>query len=160
MRATELLRTDHAAVKRLFTELHQAPRGDAERRQKLLDTIADELEIHTKIEEELFYPALRKVSGSVDEAETEHREVSSLIGDVEGRDPASDEFVVKLRELQRKVEHHVAEEEGGMFADAERLGAAELDRLGREMAERKQTLKTSAVQRGVRAVKLAAKKAI
>jgi len=160
MRATEMLHRDHQAVQELFRRLEQMPRTDTEARQGLLDEIADELEVHTKIEEEIFYPALRRVSARVDEAIEEHRKVSSVVGDAEGRDPASDEFVLRVRELARNVEHHVAEEEGPLFRDAEKLGVAELEKLGAQLAERKQALKSSLVQRGVRAAKLAAKKVV
>jgi hypothetical protein len=44
----------------------------------------------------------------------------------------------------------VSEEEGQMFREAERLGE--------ELEQRKQRLKTSIVQRGLRAAKLAARK--
>ena len=160
MRATDLLHRDHEQVKALFRRLEQTPRNDTDTRQDLLDQIADELEVHTKIEEEIFYPALRRVSASVDEAVEEHRKVSSVIGYAEGRDPASDDFVLRVRELTRNVEHHVAEEEGPLFRDAERLGADELERLGTQLEERKQALKSSIVQRGLRAAKLAAKKVV
>jgi hypothetical protein len=111
-------------------------------------------------EEEIFYPALRAVSALVKEAETEHEEVARLIGDVERRDPAGAEFQRMSRELQAKVEHDVAEEEGPMFRDAQRLGDAELERLGRRLEERQRELKSSTLQRGLRAAKLAAKKAM
>jgi hemerythrin superfamily protein len=160
MRATDLLHRDHQAVQELFRRLEQMPRTDIEARQDLLDRIADELEVHTKIEEEIFYPALRPVSGLVDEAIEEHRKVSSVVGDAAGRDPGSDEFVLRVRELARNVEHHVAEEEGPLFRDAEKLGGAELERLGAQLEERKRAVKSSLVQRGLRAAKLAAKKVV
>lgn len=160
MRATDYLRQAHEEVKRLFGQLQRTPVTDAKERQGLLDMIADDLEVHTKIEEEIFYPALRAVSALVKEAEAEHDEVARLIGDVDARDPAGNDFQRMSRELQAKVEHHVAEEEGSMFRDAQRLGDAELERLGRRLEERQRELKSSTLQRGLRAAKLAAKKAI
>jgi hemerythrin superfamily protein len=158
MRATDLLKHDHAEVKALFHNFEQTPATNGNRRQELMDTIAEELEVHAQIEEEIFYPAVRLVSNLVDHAQDEHNRVRSLIGDAEGRDPKSQEFAAKVAELKSAVLEHVSEEEGQMFAQAERLGADELDRLGREMAERKHTLKTSLIQRGIRGMKLAAKK--
>jgi hypothetical protein len=109
-------------------------------------------------EEEIFYPALRDVSRGVGEAREEHNQVRTLIGRVQGRDPASPEFLRGIEDLKKAVLHHVAEEEGALFADAARLGEPELDRLGRDLAERKETLRTSLLQRGKRAVKQAAQK--
>ncbi len=158
MNATEFLKEEHAAVSRLLTELIDTPVSNGERRQELLDKIADELEVHAQVEEEIFYPAVRTVSSHIAEAEKEHQEVRKCIGDAEGRDPGSAEFASKVAALKRTVLHHVSEEEGPVFLDARKLGVTELDRLGRELHERKQTLMTSLLQRGVRAAKLGAKK--
>ena len=97
MRATDLLKQDHGQVKQLFAQL-EAARPDG--RQTLLDQIGEELDIHTKIEEEIFYPAVRRVSGLVDEAKEEHDEVASCLSAVQGRDPASPEFMTGVRELK------------------------------------------------------------
>lgn len=158
MRATDLLRSDHERVRQLFMEFETLGRDQSDARQQCLDKIADELEVHTKIEEEIFYPAVRPVSNLIGEAEHEHDQVASLIGDVEGRNPASDEFTIKVRQLQAAVEHHVAEEEGPIFRDAQQLGEAKLEEIGQRLQERKENLKTSLLQRGVRAAKQAARK--
>jgi iron-sulfur cluster repair protein YtfE (RIC family) len=158
MRATELLRRDHAHVREMFAALEETAAASGEARQQLLDRIAEELEIHTKIEEEIFYPAVQKVSGRIQHAREEHERVASLLGDVEGRDPASAEFMAGVRELKTAVMRHVAEEEGPIFEEAARLGDDELTRLGERLAERKEAAKTSLLQRGVRAVKRAVRK--
>ncbi|HXG02879.1 MAG TPA: hemerythrin domain-containing protein [Candidatus Binatia bacterium] len=158
MRATHLLHQDHEAVNALFGRFAQLPQQDGAGRQQLFDQIADELEVHASLEEEIFYPALRRVSDRVEEAGREHAEVKRLIGEIEGQDPASPEFDARVMELKRLVLHHVGEEEGPLFMDAARLGPEELDRLGREMAERQEALKTSLLQRGMRAAKRAARK--
>ena len=52
-----MLKADHKKVKALFTEYHQAtPRNQKD----LAQTTFEELEIHTGLEEELIYPAIRK----------------------------------------------------------------------------------------------------
>lgn len=158
MQATELLRRDHAEVNTLFEQFGQTPPTSSARRQELMDTIAEELEVHAQVEEEIFYPALRDVSNLVDHAREEHNHVRTLIGAAEGRDPGSQEFTAKVSELKNAVLEHVREEEGQMFLDAERLGHEQLTRLGQQLAERKETLKTSLIQRGIRGMKLAAKK--
>jgi hemerythrin superfamily protein len=160
MNATQLLKQDHRTVESLFTQFEETPASAGEQRQQLMDQIAEELEVHAQIEEEVFYPAVQRVTGTVGEARSEHGKVRTLIGDAEGRDPASSEFATKVRELKAAVEHHVAEEEHQMFVDAERCGHAELERLGHELEERKRTLKESMIQRGIRGMKLAAKKIV
>jgi len=155
MRATELLRQDHEHVHALLDRLERAS-GDE--RQALLDEIADELEVHAQIEEEIFYPAVEGVSGRIEDARAGHDHARSLLGDVEGKSPESQEFVQKAQALKQSVLAHVAEEEGAIFMEAGRLGAEELERLGQRLEERKQTLKTSLLQKGVRSIKQAARK--
>ena len=157
MLVTDVLKQDHHTVSELFQQIEKTT--DARRRQELIDTIAEELEVHAKAEEEVFYAAVQAVSPMVAHAREEHMKVRKLIGDIEGRDPGSPEFAQKVRALQQAVTHHVAEEEGQMFAQAQALGESELARLGQQMEERKQTLKTSIVQRGIRGLKLAIQKA-
>jgi hemerythrin superfamily protein len=159
MRVTDLIRDDHQTVHRLFFELEQTPPANGDARQEILDRIAEELEVHAQAEEAVFYPAVRAISRRIDDAEAGHAHLRSVMGSVEGLDPSSEEFVLKARQLKQVVLNHAAEEESGIFMDAERLGAEELERLGREFAERKETLKTSVLQRGIRAIKQAAQKA-
>jgi hemerythrin superfamily protein len=158
MKAAELIKHDHETVHGLFLQLDGTPPSDGPTRQSLLDRIVEELEIHAKIEEDVFYPALRAVSRRIDDAEAAHNHVKTLIGEAEGLDPTSAEFTRKVRQLEQSVLAHVAEEEGGILLEAGRLGADEMTRLGAELEARKQHLKTSGVQRGVRAVKQAARK--
>jgi len=156
MRATELLRQDHEHVHQLFLQLEQS--AGSEERQRLLDQIADEIEVHAKVEEELFYPALAPVSRRVEDARAGHQHVRSLIGEVQGRDTGSEGFMPAVQRLKQAVLIHVAEEEGAMFLEAGRLGPGELESLGAKIADRQQALKTSLLQRGVRAIKKAAQK--
>ena len=87
MKATALLKKDHAAVKKLLTDFGRTTSRAARKRQELIDRIAKELEIHSKIEEEIFYPAVKEVPEGrslVKEAESEHKEVDSLIAEGQG----------------------------------------------------------------------------
>jgi hypothetical protein len=157
MKATEFLKHEHREVEALFGQFEGT--RDGHRRQELMDQIAEELEVHAQIEEAVFYPAMREVTAAmVDEARREHAEVRRLIGDAEGRDPASADFALSVAQLKQAVQHHVGEEEGRMFVEAERLGEPELQRLGDRLAEDKRSRKESLIQRGIRGMKLAAKK--
>jgi hemerythrin superfamily protein len=158
MRVTDLIRDDHRAVHRLFGELGQTPPANGAARQELLDRIAGELEVHAQTEEAVFYPAVRRVSRRIDDAEAGHTHMRAVVGTVRGLDPSAPEFSERLRQLEQSVLNHVMEEESGLFLDAERLGGEELERLGREFAERKEQLRSSVEQRGLQAVKQAAQK--
>jgi hemerythrin superfamily protein len=140
MRATDLLARDHRTVRDLFLEFERTPLGDASTRQELFERIVDELEVHARAEEEIFYPAVRTASRRVDDAEAGHRHLRAVIGEVEAHEPESSEFTAAVRLVKRIVLAHVMEEETGVFLDAERLGTQELERLGTAILERKEAL--------------------
>jgi hemerythrin superfamily protein len=161
MKATQLLKKDHAAVKALLAEFGRTSARAARRRQLLMDKIAKELEIHTKIEEEIFYPEvknLREGRGLVKEAESEHKKVDALVAEAQGMTMESDEVVDKVREIRDAVVHHATEEETEMFPVAEAGLRARMNELGEELATRKRELETSSVQKAKRAVKKAVRK--
>src|SRR6185503_9387872 len=99
MKATALLKKDHAAVKKLLTDFVRTTPRAVQKRQLLMDKIAKELEIHTKIEEEIFYPAVKEVPEGrslVKEAQSEHKEVDSLVAEAQGMTMESGEVVEKV----------------------------------------------------------------
>jgi hemerythrin superfamily protein len=142
--ATQLLRQDHKKVEGLFNKYEQGKNMDAKKRFAM--QAMNELEVHAQIEEEIFYPAVKKgieEGELVDEAVQEHQEAKSLIAELkklQGQgDGAAAEFESKFSNLMEAIQHHVEEEEGEMFPKVE---DSELDlaELGSEMAERKQEL--------------------
>jgi len=162
MKATTLLKTDHAAVKKLFADFSRTTARAPGRRQELIDKIAQELEIHSTIEEEVFYPAVKNVRGGqslVSEAESEHKTVDALVAEAQGMSMETDEVVQKVKELRDAVVHHATEEEGEMFPVAEKGLGEQLMELGEQMAARKRELATSRVQKAKRVLKKAVRKA-
>ena len=156
MKATQLLKKDHNAVKKLFAEFARTTPRAPRRRQQLMDKIAEELEIHSTIEEEIFYPAAEEVRGGkslVTEAESEHKQVDRIVAEAQGMAMASDEVTQKVRELRDAVLHHATEEEQEMFPIAEAGLREQLSDLGEQLAARKKELATSRLQKAKRAVK-------
>jgi hemerythrin superfamily protein len=143
MRATELLARDHRAVRDLFLQFERTPLDDGSSRQDLFDRIVEELDAHAKAEEEVFYPAVRSATRRIDDAEAGHAHLRAVIAGVREYEPASSEFTAGVRLVKRIVFAHVMEEEGGVFLDAERMGTQELERLGAQLAERKEALARS-----------------
>ncbi|HEV8641000.1 MAG TPA: hemerythrin domain-containing protein [Methylomirabilota bacterium] len=157
MTATELLKKDHSEVKKLFTQLGRTTTRAARRREGLIDKLAEELEIHAQVEEEIFYPAMKE-SGEgedlVQEALDEHGEMKRLMAELQGMDVSSDDVAAKAEELREAVVHHATEEEREMFPLArKRLGTEELSRLGEQIQSRKAELKGSPVQRAKHTIK-------
>ena len=93
MRATEFLARDHRTVRDLFLQLERTPLDDESTRQDLFERIVDELDVHARAEEDVFYPAVRPASRRIDDAEAGHRHLRTAIGEVQGREPASSEFI-------------------------------------------------------------------
>jgi iron-sulfur cluster repair protein YtfE (RIC family) len=147
MDAIELLTTDHQKVRTLFGQFQTAQEAEDENRMaQLASTIFEELEVHTTIEEEIFYPAIRdedeELSETVDESLQEHHVVDVLMNEMRDLTDGSDEWVAKMTVLIENVEHHADEEEQEMFPDVrEQLSADRLRELGDQMASRKETAK-------------------
>jgi iron-sulfur cluster repair protein YtfE (RIC family) len=144
--ACDLLDADHIAVKHLFVEYARlamaAPPAAAERRL-IAQKICAELTVHARIEEEIFYPALREATDAaelLDEAEAEHQQARQLIAQIQGlrkADAMQDELVTQLA---RSVEYHVKEERDHLFPKARSAQGLDLAALGAQMEERQQEL--------------------
>lgn len=143
--AIEMLEADHKAVKALFKKFAALKSdGDAGNDEKmaLVQKICNALTVHTTIEEEIFYPAVRKAIADadlMDEALVEHAGAKELVAQLESMDADEDLFDARVTVLGEQIDHHVAEEEGEMFPKA-RKAKIDLDALGASMTARKQEL--------------------
>jgi hemerythrin superfamily protein len=139
MKATDLLKKQHRQVEKLFKEVEKTE--DPKQRRKLMEQIADDLKMHTQIEEEIFYPAVREVGTAkaeemIDEAFEEHHVVDLVLAELPEVDPEDERFEAKITVLSELVEHHVEEEEKEMFPMAEKkLGAERVKELGQQMEQ-------------------------
>ncbi len=147
MKATEVLKRDHTAAKRLFTQFGKTTTRAHKTRAKLIEKISIELDVHAKIEEEIFYPAMQQIDEAKDlvrEAKGEHADVKELVTEISGMEPSNKELPARMRELREAMVHHASEEEKEMFPIADRLGDEELERLGGQLEARKQQLMPAA----------------
>jgi hemerythrin superfamily protein len=139
MDAFSLLKADHRKVEDLFSQLESA-RGQAKLR--VFEQIKSELELHTHIEETIFYPALEKPKQTHDltmEAYEEHNVVKKLLQEMSRARTPNEEWEAKAKVLQENVEHHVEEEEGELFQKAEAaLSEEDLETLGEQMESEKE----------------------
>lgn len=140
--AIALLKADHRKVENLFDSFEKAS-GSATK-QKLARQICTELKIHTAIEEEIFYPALKgKIEDdTLDEAYVEHDGAKVLVNDIEASSPDADYYDAKVKVLSEEIKHHVKEEEmpsEGMFAQA-RATDVDMVALRDQMLARKKEL--------------------
>jgi hemerythrin superfamily protein len=145
LRATTILKKDHRAVSGLFWALQQTTNPSI--RKSIFNEIRNQLEMHTLVEEQIFYPAVRNIyttvaEQQVDEAKQEHQKIKDLLHEVSTTDSNSFSFMSKVNELKQAVEHHVDEEENEMFPLAQdNMSTEELDHLGKQIHDRKGQLK-------------------
>jgi len=154
--AVTLLKEDHRKVEDLFADFEKA-KGDG-RKKKLAEQICAELIVHTRIEEEIFYPACEgKVEeDDLKEAYVEHDSAKVLIAQIAAGGPDDEYHDAKVKVLQAEIEHHVKEEEArlvGIFSQARRHGV-DMDALGDELAARKKELMAEIEKKGLPKPKL------
>jgi hemerythrin-like domain-containing protein len=138
MKAFDLLKADHRKVEELFAQLESA---SGARKLSVFNQIKTELELHTQLEEKIFYPALEEPEETHDlalEAYEEHATVKKLLRELSRARTANEEWQSKTKVLQENVEHHVEEEENELFPKADQaLSDEELDELGQRMEAEK-----------------------
>jgi hemerythrin-like domain-containing protein len=148
MKATDFLKKQHREVMKLFKEVEktEAPRE----RKRLMTDIASHLKVHTTIEEEIFYPAVKEIGTEkaeemMLEAVEEHHVVDLVLEELPQVDPAADTFEAKMTVLKELIEHHVEEEQDEIFPMAERkLGKERISELGERLEERAGALEAQA----------------
>jgi hemerythrin superfamily protein len=144
--AVALIKSDHRKVEQLFREFEEAGDRAYKTKQRLVEQMIKELEVHATIEEETYYPAVEakaKKDGKelVAEAVEEHHVVKVLLGELATLSAEDEAFDAKVTVLVENVRHHVEEEEEELLPQSEEiLGKEELARLGEEMAARKRQL--------------------
>jgi hemerythrin superfamily protein len=141
--AIAMLMADHKKVKKLFSDFDKLKDdGSDEDKSAIVKRICNELKIHTELEEQIFYPAVRNAiedSDMMDEALVEHAGAKDLIAQLEGANPDDDLYDAKVTVLGEQINHHVREEEGEMFPKAKKA-KVDTEALGSTMSKRKTAL--------------------
>ncbi len=138
--ATAILRADHKLVSSLFAEYEKAS-GNTNKKE-LVTKICKELTIHAQVEEEIFYPAVKRAlqdSELVPEATVENQTLKNLIAEVQDVEPDGEMYDARIKVMSEYVKHHVKEEHDKIFAKAR---ATDLDmvELGTKIKQRKKEL--------------------
>ena len=105
MDAIALLKADHDKVKKMLADGEETTERAEKTRTELFDKLKSEMLIHERIEEEIFYPALKshpKARDIVLEGYEEHHVVDEIMGELE--DDRRDG-----RDLGRQVQGHEGE---------------------------------------------------
>ncbi len=137
--ALDLLMEDHKEVKAMFEKFEQLTDRSVVSKKKWANQICSALMIHTQIEEEIFYPAVRSAiddDSLVDEAIVEHAAAKKLIAEIQKLEPNDELYDAKVHVLNEQIDHHVSEEEEQMFPKV-RQTDIDLDKLGEKIIIRK-----------------------
>jgi hemerythrin superfamily protein len=136
--AIVLLKQDHKQVRSLFRQFQQAGDGAAARKGKLVDQILEMLTVHTYLENECMYPAVRKLMPDLErdvlESYEEHHVADVLCAELAAMSPSDERFDAKTTVLIENVTHHIEEEEQDWFPKVRQgLGRKQLQEIGAEM---------------------------
>ena len=146
MDALDLLTGDHNRVRGLFTRFKSAKESDdVEEMSTLATKILTELEVHTTIEEEIFYPELKEVTDEIKESITEgyeeHHVAKGVMEEIAAMEPNAEDWAAKVTVLIENVEHHAEEEESEMFPKIRSNTAADArEQLAEQLEARKRQL--------------------
>jgi iron-sulfur cluster repair protein YtfE (RIC family) len=145
--AIDLLMDDHKRVQRIFKDFESVDRDDPEAVQELVETGCMELQIHSMLEEEIFYPAVRAQLDDEDrdthdllnQAEVEHETVDDLVAKLQELEPDDSMYAAYFNVLSEYVKHHIGEEEKELFPEVKRMDL-DLQQLGEDMRIRREEL--------------------
>jgi hemerythrin superfamily protein len=147
MDAIALLKADHKTVEALFRKFERAGRNAKKMKRRLVDQIVRELVVHSVIEEQIFYPAVRSKGGKLEEmillSLEEHHVAKWLLKELEDLSPDAERFEAKVLVLMESIRTHVAEEEREVFPQVRKaFTPAELKAMAQALLVAKRTAPT------------------
>jgi hemerythrin superfamily protein len=134
MHALTLLKTDHRKVETLFMSFENT--DSKAKKNTIAKQIITELSMHAAMEEQVFYPLVRRALGQDDEetifeALEEHHVVKWILSELEHMSTDDERFEAKMYVLHENVAHHVKEEEEEIFTKVRKaLSTKQLNELG------------------------------
>jgi hemerythrin-like domain-containing protein len=119
---------EHDQAKQVMEQLKEKPQ------KRMWTQLKTALEQHIGGEEQVVYKAMDKfpeLHTHVLESLEEHRVAKRLLGEIDKLEPKDEKWQAKFKVLKEAVEHHIEEEEGTIFPEAQQLidqqAAEELD---------------------------------
>ncbi|WP_428343039.1 hemerythrin domain-containing protein [Mycobacterium sp.] len=148
MNAYDVLKEHHVVIKGLGRKISDAP-VKSDERQALVDELLIELDIHFRIEDDIYYPALRDASKLIAVAHAEHRQVVDQLSVLLRTPPSAPGYEDEWNSFKTVLEAHADEEERDLIpAPPEaKISDAEVEELGNKMAARMKKYRGSAVHR-------------
>jgi Hemerythrin HHE cation binding domain len=146
MNAYDVLFDHHDTLRALCKKITALPPASTERRQTL-DELLVELDIHMRIEDDLFYPAVQAASKLVAIAHAEHRQVWDQLTVVLRTPPQAPQYRDEWRAFVTVLDAHAAEEERDLCPPPVQIDERELDALAERMRQRMAELRSSTLEK-------------
>jgi hypothetical protein len=146
MNAYDVLFEHHKVLRGLCEKITAIP-PDTDERQDALDELLIELDIHMRIEDDLFYPAVSAASELVAIAHAEHRQVWDQLALLLRTPPTAPEYEDEWHSFVTVLDAHASEEERDLCPAPVDLSQDMLDALGNRMVERIGELRQSRIHK-------------
>jgi len=135
----ELLKRDHRQVEKWLSQIENGPEGE---REELFSTVQDALEKHMQMEENHFYPQIKKIKEMKElaaDALAEHEQTKNLLSQLEDLDVEDEEWLTTFQEMKEGIQHHVQDEEKKIFPRCtELMPQQQLKEIGQKCVEEKE----------------------
>jgi hemerythrin superfamily protein len=138
--AIVLLKDDHKQIRKLFREFQNTGESAVKTKGKIVEKIIEALTVHTYIENEGMYPAVRTLLPALEddvlESFEEHHVADVLCMELAAMSPDNGRFTAKTTVLIENVTHHIEEEETEWFPQVrEGLSRKQLQEIGARLLE-------------------------
>ncbi|HZP86522.1 MAG TPA: hemerythrin domain-containing protein [Burkholderiales bacterium] len=138
-----MLAADHETMRQLAEDFQAALEAGADEQSNIVAQICEALEMHTALEEEILYPAARKVTELavlIDKAREEHERLKETVDEIRALEPSDPQIASLVLQLAEDVEAHVVEEEDVLFPELECRMSSQLTEIGRQMNRLRQRM--------------------
>jgi len=146
MNAYDVLFEHHKVLRGLCEKITAMPPASDERREAL-DELLMELDIHMRIEDDLFYPAVAAASELVAIAHAEHRQVWDQLAVLLSTPPTAPDYEQEWHSFVTVLDAHATEEERDLCPAPVDLSEDMLDELGGSMLQRMDRLRGSTLEK-------------
>lgn len=146
MNAYDVLFEHHKVLRGLCEKITAMPPASDERREALNELLM-ELDIHMRIEDDLFYPAVAAASELVAIAHAEHRQVWDQLAVLLRTPPTARNYEQEWHSFVTVLDAHATEEERDLCPAPVDLSEEMLNELGDSMLERMTNLRGSTLEK-------------
>ncbi len=137
MNALDMLRSDHAAIRKLLAAIDPTPPRGVMTRVRLFTQLRTRFDHHRLVEEELLYPVLERRDRLPEQAadgRREHAEIEHLMAELSAVAFDDEAWRRRYGTLRPRIDRHLDDAESQLFGRIrEALSERELDQLGRRM---------------------------